>query len=72
MKNKNHKAFETLIEIRKNNNLTIKQMADKLNISNAFYCQLENRSRRLSYDMAVRISKVFDSKPDKIFYNDFN
>ena len=45
-------------------------MADKLGISKAFYSQLENRTRRLSYDMAIKISKIFNSKPDKIFYED--
>lgn len=45
-------------------------MASFLGISKPFYCQLENGLRRLSYDMSVRISKLFNLKPDDIFYND--
>ena len=66
----NNKGFNTLRELRKTNNLTSKQMAEKLGISKAFYSQIENRTRRLSYDMAIKISKIFNSKPDKIFYED--
>ena len=66
----NNKGFKTLRELRKANNLTSKQMAEKLCISKAFYSQIENRTRRLSYDMAIKISKIFNSKPDKIFYED--
>lgn len=66
----NNKGFNTLRELRRVNNLTSKQMAEKLGISKAFYSQIENRTRRLSYDMAIKISKIFNSKPDKIFYED--
>lgn len=69
-KNKHDKIFKTLKEIRKNNNLSSKDMAEKLCISKAYYSQIENRTRRLSYDMAIKISEVFNSKPDKIFYED--
>ena len=64
------KVFKTLKNLRKQNNLTSKDMAEKLGISKAFYSQLENRTRRLSYDMAIKISKIFNLKPDKIFYED--
>lgn len=66
-----NKPFEYLKSIRKEKNITSKQMAEKLRISKAFYCQLENRTRRLSYDMAIRISNIFNMKPDEIFYNHF-
>ena len=66
----NDKVFNTLKELRKAKNLTSKQMAEKLGISKAFYSHIENRTRRLSYDMAIKISKIFNSKPDKIFYED--
>ncbi len=45
-------------------------MAEKLGISKPFYCQIETGTRRLSYDMAVRIARIFRAKPDKIFYED--
>ena len=45
-------------------------MAEKLEISKPFYCQIENGKRRLTYDMAVRIAQIFKKKPDAIFYED--
>ena len=44
---------------------------EKLGISIPFYSQIENRQRRLTYDMAVRIASIFKQKPDKIFYEDY-
>ena len=67
---KNDKVYKTLKELRKNNNLSSKDMAEKLCMSKAFYSQIENRTRRLSYDMAIKISEIFNSKPDKILYED--
>jgi len=64
--------LKKLRQIRKEKNITSKEMAKRLNISRAFYCQIENRSRRLTYEMAVKIARVFKMKPDKIFYDDFN
>lgn len=60
-----------LKNLRELNNLSNKKMADKLGISKTFYWQIENGKRNLSYEMAIRISKVLKSKPDKIFYDDF-
>lgn len=60
-----------LKNLRELNNLSNKKMADKLGISKTFYWQIENGQRNLNYEMAIRISKVLKSKPDKIFYDDF-
>lgn len=62
--------YKKLKELRQKNRYTTQIMADKLGISKAFYCQIENGVRRLSYDMAVRIGLVFNLKPDTIFYKD--
>lgn len=62
--------YNKLRKIRIEKKLTTREMAEKLSISKPFYCQIENRSRRLSYDMAVKISKIFKLKPDDIFYDD--
>lgn len=62
--------YKKLKELRSENKLTTQNMADKLGISKPFYSQIENGVRRLSYDMAVRIAKIFDVKPDTIFYDD--
>ncbi|MBQ9181561.1 MAG: helix-turn-helix transcriptional regulator [Bacilli bacterium] len=59
---------ENLKKIRIQNNLTSAQVAHILNITPAYYSQIENKKRRLFYDMAVKISNIFDMKPDDIFY----
>lgn len=60
-----------LKELRCSKKYTAKQMSEKLGISKPFYCQLENRTRRLSYAMAIKISAIFKMKPDTIFYEDY-
>lgn len=62
--------YTKLKEMRKKAKYTTQQMSEKLGISKPFYCQLENQTRRLSYDMAVNISAIFKIKPDKLFYED--
>jgi len=52
-------------------NLTHQKMGDKLGISKAFYWQLENKKRTLSYRMALKIAAIFNYKPDEIFYHDY-
>ena len=59
--------YKKLRELRLKNNLTIKMMAEKLDISKPFYSQIENQNRRLSYEMAIKISSIFGLKPDDIF-----
>jgi len=63
--------MNNLKNVRVKNGISMQQMADILNISKTFYWQLENKKRRLSYDMAVRIADIFTLKPDDLFYNDF-
>lgn len=60
-----------LKKIRNERGYTIKQMAAKLKVSQAFYCQIENNKRNLSYLMAVKIATILDLKPDDLFYKDF-
>ena len=59
-----------LKEMRLKNHYTSKIMAEKLKISKPFYSQLENDKRKLTYDMAIKIAKIFNTKPDKIFYEE--
>lgn len=61
-----------LEEIRINNKLTYLDMARRLDISKTFYWQIENGKRRLTYDMAKKISAIFKLKPDDIFYEEYN
>lgn len=60
-----------LKELRIKNGLTAKEMAEKLDISRAFYSQIENDKRTLSYKMAVSISQILKAKPDDIFYKEY-
>lgn len=60
-----------LREMRLKKKIASKDMADKLGISVAFYSQIENKNRRLTYDMAVNIANIFKCKPDYIFYEEY-
>ena len=59
-----------LRNMRLKRHYTTGDMAEKLNISKPFYCQIETGRRRLSYDMAIKIAAIFRAKPDKMFYED--
>ena len=63
--------MDNLKKIRKINKLTHQDMAEQLKISKAFYWQIENEKRRLSYLMAIKIAKIFNMKPDEIFYEEY-
>ena len=58
---------DTLKRLRKENNFTIYEMARKLGISPSYYSQIENKKRRLYYDFAIKIARIFNKKPDDIF-----
>jgi len=59
-----------LKQLRIKNNYNVEYMANKLKISIGFYSLIENSNRRLTYDMAIKISSIFNLKPDDIFYED--
>ena len=61
--------MDKLKQIRKENKYTIYDMAKKLKITPSFYSQIENKKKRLFYDMAFKISAIFNMKPDDIFYS---
>lgn len=63
--------MKKLKELRRAKKLTHQMMANSLNISKPFYWQIENNKRRLSYDMAVKIADILNTKPDEIFYQEF-
>lgn len=60
-----------LRELRIKNEYSQQKMADMLKVSKSFYCQLENKQRTLSYLMAIKISKIFDLKPDDLFFEEY-
>lgn len=56
-----------LREVRFANNKTLQQVADEIEVSKPYYWQIENGKRGLSYELAVKISSVFNMNPDDIF-----
>lgn len=42
-------------------------MAKRLGISPSHYCLLENKQRKLYYEMAIKIAALFKMKPDRLF-----
>ncbi len=63
---------EKLMTLRVQGGYTYQSLADKLQISKAFYWQVEHNNRRISYELAKKIAAVFDLKPDDIFYDETN
>ena len=63
--------MEKLKKIREKNNYTYKKMAELLNVSKTYYWQLENEKRRLTYELSLKISAIFNLKPDDLFYEEF-
>lgn len=64
--------LKKLKEKRYSKEITTKEISEHLGISKAFYCQIENGKRRLSYEMAIKIANFFNVKPDSLFYEDVN
>jgi putative transcriptional regulator len=58
----------TLKEIRNEKSIGQQFMAERLGISKAHYCNIENGKRGLSYPMAVAISKILDVPIQDIFF----
>lgn len=52
---------------RLNHKMTYKEVADIVGISKEYYWQIENGKRRLYYELAVKIARVFGKTPDEIF-----
>ncbi len=63
--------MEKLKKLREEKNLSYNAMAKLLEINKTFYWQIEHRDRRLSYNMAYNIARIFNLKPDDIFYEYF-
>lgn len=59
-----------LKKLRIKHNYSCSDMGNFLNISKAFYWQIENKRRRLTYMMALKIADIFDLKPDELFYEE--
>ena len=63
------KFSQRLKELRKEKNMSYETVAKEVGICKAYYWQIEHGNRRVYYDLALKISKVFKLKPDDIFYD---
>lgn len=63
--------WKLLESFRIDNGLTYKELAYMLNCSSSYIWQIINKKRRLTYDMAVELAKVFNTTSDDIFFSDY-
>lgn len=63
--------MKKLKDLRMSRNFTCAEMASSLGITKSYYWKLENAKCNLTYQMALDIAKIFNLKPDDIFYEDF-
>lgn len=61
-------VIEKLKQLRMDAELTCQQVADEAGISKEHYWFIENGKRGLTYEMAIKIAKVFEKRPDEIFF----
>lgn len=59
-----------LKEYRLKRNYSCETMARKLGISKTYYWQIEQGKRRITYDMALKLSDIFNTTPDTLLYED--
>ena len=64
------KVYQKLKSKRTRQRMSCVDIAKIVGSSPAYYSQIENKSRRLYYFMAVKIAKVFNMTPDELFYDD--
>ncbi len=57
-----------LQNLRKSHGLSYETVAKEVGICKAYYWQIENGNRRVYYDLALKIARVFKLKPDDLFY----
>ena len=65
-------CMNKLKQFREEASLTQKQIAEKLGVSESYYCQLENNKRRMPLQLALDVSTILKKTPNDIFLpNDF-
>ena len=63
--------LDTLKKIMKERGYTYEHIANSLRCSKPFVWQIVNGERRLTYENALLIARVFGMKPDDLFYSTY-
>lgn len=53
---------------RKNREMTIEDLAERLGISVRYLCRIENKGQKPSYDVLFKMIRELSIEPDLIFY----
>lgn len=61
-------GYYKLKDIREKWSYSHQDMANFLNVSKCFYWQIENGTRTLYYELAIKIADIFHVKPDYLFF----
>jgi len=61
-------SIKNLKLLRKALKLSQENMARKLNISNSYYSHLESGKRKISLDLAYKISCIFNLTIEEVFF----
>lgn len=62
--------MNNVTKLRKAKGYTLKEMANKLGVSTAYYHRMEHyETYVLSYKYAYKIAAIFNTTPDKLFYD---
>ncbi len=56
--------------LRKEKGLNLEDIARELNVSKAYVSMIETGKRSLDYEMAIQMAKIFDIRPDELFFDD--
>lgn len=56
--------------LRKERGLNLEDIARELNVSKAYISMIETGKRSLDYEMAIQMARIFNIRPDEIFFED--
>jgi len=62
-------SLENIKKAREEKGMTQRALAEKIGISESFYCQIEGGKRRLTIDYAMKIANAVSKSLDEIFLN---
>lgn len=68
---KSNPPLEKLKKERTKKEISCRTMSERVGISKSMYSYIENGDKRLSYEDAVAIAKVFGKTPDQMFLKDY-